>query len=184
MRREDGFTLVELLVAMALAGIVMAAIYATYSSQQKAYMVTEQTTAVQQNIRGAMYYLERDLRLAGYDPRRTNKFGFTDISSANSLTFTMDTTVGSGTNTTNGTVDSTETVVYSLSGTDLRRQAGGTAQTLAEGITSLTFQYLDSSRNVTNKKAEVKSVNVTITGSEGGHSRTMTTRVHCRNMGL
>jgi type IV pilus assembly protein PilW len=187
MRREEGFTLVELLVAMALGGLVMAAIYATYTSQQKAYLVTEQTTAVQQNIRGAMYFIERDLRLAGYDPRRTNDFGFTNISSGVSVAFTMDYTVGSQTSTTNenGSIDGTETVAYELSGTNLRRKVGGSSpQTIAENITALNLSYRDSKDLVTLVPANVRAVVVTVTGSDGGHSRTMTTRVKCRNIGL
>src|SRR3989339_279506 len=71
--REMGFTLVELLVSMAIAGIVMASIYSSYYSQQKAYVIQEQVAGMQQNLRAAMYHLERDIRMAGYDP--TGKAG-------------------------------------------------------------------------------------------------------------
>jgi type IV pilus assembly protein PilW len=64
--RESGFTLVELLVAMVISLVVMAAIYSTYHSQQKSYLVQEQVAAMQQNLRSAMYNMAREVRMAGY----------------------------------------------------------------------------------------------------------------------
>ena len=57
---KHGFTLVELLVAIAVAGIVMAGIYSSYYSQQKSYVAQKQVAAMQQNLRVGMYYMERD----------------------------------------------------------------------------------------------------------------------------
>ena len=54
---RKGFTLLELLIAMALSIIIMAAIYSTYYSQQKSYLVQEQVAAMQQNLRAATFYL-------------------------------------------------------------------------------------------------------------------------------
>ncbi|MBN1907686.1 MAG: prepilin-type N-terminal cleavage/methylation domain-containing protein, partial [Deltaproteobacteria bacterium] len=62
-----GFTLVELLIAMAIAGVVMAGVYSAYSSQQRSYLAQEQVAAVQQNLRVAMYFMEREIRMAGCD---------------------------------------------------------------------------------------------------------------------
>jgi type IV pilus assembly protein PilW len=184
MKRENGFTLLELLVVMTLSGIVMAAIYATFLSQQRSYRMTEQVVAVQQNLRGAMYFMERELRIAGYDPKRTNDFGVTDIPAiaAQSITFTMDTT------TENGVVGITDgetiTYQYNAGANTLTRDAGAGPQVIAENITGLTFTGMTGTGVATTVAANVRWVDVTITGTLGGHTRTLNTRVRCRNMGL
>lgn len=63
---EQGFTLVELLVYIAIAGIVMGAIYTTFKRQQDSYLVQERLAILQQNLRGAMYLLASELQMAGY----------------------------------------------------------------------------------------------------------------------
>jgi prepilin-type N-terminal cleavage/methylation domain-containing protein len=65
-KSQKGFTLVELLLAMAISLVVMSAIFKTFKSQQDTYMIQEQVSVMQQNLRGAMYILTRDLKLAGY----------------------------------------------------------------------------------------------------------------------
>jgi type IV pilus assembly protein PilW len=69
MRRlnRKGVTLIELLVALVICGVVAAGIYQVFIAQGKAYTVQEQVTEVQQSVRSAMEILLRDLRMAGYD---------------------------------------------------------------------------------------------------------------------
>jgi prepilin-type N-terminal cleavage/methylation domain-containing protein len=64
----SGFTLMELMIAMAIAAIVMAAIYKVYLSQQKAYLTQQMVTEMQQNARSAMTLMQREIRMAGYKP--------------------------------------------------------------------------------------------------------------------
>jgi len=40
-RSERGFTIAELVVAMALSGVLMAGIYSAYYSQQKSYIAQD-----------------------------------------------------------------------------------------------------------------------------------------------
>jgi type IV pilus assembly protein PilW len=63
---NEGFTLVELLVAMLISLVVMGAIFLTFKSQQDSYVIQDQITATQQNLRAAMYILTRDIQMAGY----------------------------------------------------------------------------------------------------------------------
>ena len=63
--RQAGFTLVELLVVLALSGIVLGAILKIFSSSNKSYAVQEEVAAMQQNLRIAKLYLTRDIRMAG-----------------------------------------------------------------------------------------------------------------------
>ena len=68
MKNDRGFTLVEMMISVAIFSIVMTGIYQTYDSQQKTYIVQEQVIDMQQNHRTAIYFLGRELRMAGYDP--------------------------------------------------------------------------------------------------------------------
>ncbi len=67
-RYESGFTLIELMIAMAIGIIVMAAIYQVYRSQQKSYVTQQMVIEMQQNARSAMLLMEREIRMAGYKP--------------------------------------------------------------------------------------------------------------------
>ena len=65
-QNNQGFTLVELLVAMTIALVVLAAVFYTFKSQQDSYVVQSQVAVAQQNVRAAMYMISRDTQMAGY----------------------------------------------------------------------------------------------------------------------
>ena len=64
----NGFTLIEIMIAIAVFGIISTAIYATYHNQQRIYLTQEKVVEMQQNLRAGMFFIERDLRMIGYDP--------------------------------------------------------------------------------------------------------------------
>jgi len=66
LRKNEGVTLIELLVAMAISAILIAAIYRTFISQQKTYTVQEQVVDMQQNVRVAINRMMREIRMAGF----------------------------------------------------------------------------------------------------------------------
>jgi type IV pilus assembly protein PilW len=181
MRNENGFTLVELLVAMVMGLLIMAALYYTYASQQKSQVITEKVTALQQNCRSAMYHLQKDMRMAGYNPTRSAvTFGFVNVAAAtDSVTITMD-------EDEDGALDTDETITYSLNPDNtLKKVVGaGTPQTIAESITGLNFTFLDANETSTTVDINVRMVDITVTATDGRHNRQMSTRISCRNMGL
>jgi len=65
-KQNAGFTLVELLVSVALLGMVVFYLMGTFIVNQKAYMVLDQVTEVQQNARAIADLMEKDLRHAGF----------------------------------------------------------------------------------------------------------------------
>jgi len=67
-RHEKGFTLIEVLIAMALMGLVMSAVFRVYSQQVAIRNTQTLVRDMQQNIRAAMYYMEREIKMAGLDP--------------------------------------------------------------------------------------------------------------------
>jgi type IV pilus assembly protein PilW len=68
LHNDSGFSLVELLIVVAITGIVMTGIFAVFRAQQKAHLTNSQTVEIQQNLRAGLYMIERDARLAGYSP--------------------------------------------------------------------------------------------------------------------
>lgn len=65
---QQGFTLVELLVALALTAVLGVTIAYTFRVQAFTYKTQEEVAALQQNLRAAMFLIEYNLRLAGSDP--------------------------------------------------------------------------------------------------------------------
>ena len=65
---QSGFSLVELLVGIVITSIIMIGIYATYSTNRKTVMTQRQVADLQQQLRGSLYTMERDIRAAGFDP--------------------------------------------------------------------------------------------------------------------
>jgi len=66
LNRNSGFTLVEMIVAMGILGIVVAGAMQTFVVQNHAYTVVDETTEAQQNLRAISYLLERDLRVTSF----------------------------------------------------------------------------------------------------------------------
>ncbi|MFH2057809.1 MAG: prepilin-type N-terminal cleavage/methylation domain-containing protein [Pseudomonadota bacterium] len=77
--KSCGFTLIEIMITLAISSIVMIALYSTFNSQQKSYTIQEGVADMQQNIRAAMLLMTNDIRMAGYDKNLTGNFGITDI---------------------------------------------------------------------------------------------------------
>jgi len=65
-RSMAGFTLIELLIAIALGLVILAGLFKTFKVQHDSYVVQDQVSAMQQNLRAAMYLITRDLQMAGY----------------------------------------------------------------------------------------------------------------------
>jgi prepilin-type N-terminal cleavage/methylation domain-containing protein len=66
LKKDEGLTLIELMVAMAISAILIAAIYRTFIGQQKTYTVQEQVVDMQQNVRVAINKMMREIRMAGF----------------------------------------------------------------------------------------------------------------------
>jgi len=158
MKTDKGFTLVELLIAMVITVIVMAAIYSVYYSQQKSYNTQQQVAMMQQNLRGAMIMLTKDIRMAGYDP-----IGIVPtpaVLTADSQDFTFIRVDDSGA--------ATEQISYRYNSTDdeLERDEGGGYQTIAENIDAVNFVYLGIDNTVLSSpvadRSLIRSVQVTM----------------------
>lgn len=170
---DHGFTIIELLVATALSGVVMASIYSTYYSQQKSYITQGQISAMQQNLRSALSHMEREIRMAGYDPTGQAASGIM-TAGANSIRITMDITDNGGTGGPDGVADDdNEDITYALydcdgdGDNDLGRDAGSGYEPLAENIDALNFVYLDSQGNTTSTLSQIRSVQISVLAKTG-----------------
>ena len=61
-RTERGFSLIELLVALAIAGLIVVAAMESFRMQNETYTIVDQTTEAQQNMRAVGDLMERDIR--------------------------------------------------------------------------------------------------------------------------
>jgi len=208
---NQGFTIVELMVAMVVSLLVMGAIYSTFLSQSKSYLVQEEVVAMQQNLRAAMFYMQREIRMAGCDPFDIGGIGITAANS-NSISFTEDVTGNTTGSPPDGDVlDANESITYSLNGGNLTRNTGGGNQVVAQNIDALDFVYLEADGNTTATLSDIRSVEITIVARTGRElqpsinnntylnqqgtqilgpqndnfsRRRLTTFIKCRNLGL
>jgi type IV pilus assembly protein PilW len=160
-RNQTGFTLVELLVVLALTGIVMAAVYKSFSAQQQVYTAQDQVVNMQQEIRASLDMMMRELRMAGYDPAGTANAAIT-VADTYTITFTDDQN-GNGflTDPNTGVNDPSEQLRYALSNDangdgradafpcNLGRESwSGGLQPVAENVEVLNLVYLDANNQV------------------------------------
>ncbi len=66
MQSEKGMTLVEILVALFITGVLTTAMFRVYINQHHAWMIQDSVIEMQQNARAAVDELTRQCRMAGY----------------------------------------------------------------------------------------------------------------------
>ncbi len=179
-KKNPGFTLVELLVAVSISAIIMTGVYAAYNSQNKSYVVQEEVAALQQNLRAAIFYMSNQIREAGCNPNPaqmdTNRPRIL-TADVGEINFTADITGGATGNADGDTDDSYENVTYSLYTSDgiqklgVKSTATATNQPVVENVDALNFVYLDQNGNrldddgngnVTTSMNAIRSVEVTL----------------------
>ena len=146
--RNEGFTLIELLVAITIGLVVMAGVSMTFRSQQTSYLIQEQVAGMQQNLRAAMYHMEREIRMAGCDPS-FNADAEIITANADSINFTMDIRGTNDPSPPDGDLDDpNENVTYIHYDSDgdgvndaLGRDTGGGVELIAANIDAVDFLY-------------------------------------------
>ena len=145
-----GFTLIELIIAIFVSLLVMAAIVLVYIEQRKSSTMQDEVANIQQELRGALVILTKEIRMAGCDPKETGAAGFL-VATPTQLQFTRDIKGDAAhPNMANGTVnDPDENIAYSFtpaanSTAPLLRQSSAAAgfQSLADDIEELEFNYI------------------------------------------
>ena len=85
---RHGFTLVELMIALAIGSIVTAGIYSAYTGQQRINQAQDQIVEMQQNLRAGLDMMAREIKMAGFDPDGTASVGFSKADQTE-MTFSM-----------------------------------------------------------------------------------------------
>ncbi|MCK5192834.1 MAG: prepilin-type N-terminal cleavage/methylation domain-containing protein, partial [Desulfobulbaceae bacterium] len=134
---SQGFTIIELLVGMAVSLLALTAIYSTFQAQHKSYLMQQEVAAMQQNLRAAMFYMQREIRMAGCDPLGTAGAGIIAASDS-SINFSEDVRGDNVGDPPDGNLnDPNENITYSLNGGNLVRNTGGGNWIAAENIDAL-----------------------------------------------
>ena len=194
--RVSGFTLVEVLVTIAMLSIFIAASMAVLIPLSRSYTTTDVASSTQQVVRMAVEVMASDIRLAGLDPLRQADAGMLEAN-ATSIRFTCD-RVPDGEEEANGEIenDNFENINYyyeaSTQSLNLRLYSGSPVQTtqqLVNNVRNLEFRYFDEEGNVTTDLDLIRSVQISMTveedaGAEGTIERSYSTRVLCRNLGV
>jgi type IV pilus assembly protein PilW len=89
VKKNNGFTLVELLIAMTTGIIILVGIYAAFHTQQNIHTREQQTADAVQNVRGAAHFMVREIRSAGMDETGLAGAGFI-TAGRGSVRFTLD----------------------------------------------------------------------------------------------
>jgi type IV pilus assembly protein PilW len=143
-----GFTLIELIMVIALTSIMGLAILLNYQSQTRTYRVQRELANMQQNMRAAMFLLQQDIRNSGRDPERSGQFGIQSIAddANNNASLTMTRLLDTD-NDGMADVGAVETIVYQLADPDgdgrqeLQRCLNGVCQRIVDGVASMGFAY-------------------------------------------
>lgn len=143
-RRRAALTLVEVLVAVTLLGLLMSAVLSSYVFLLRGQHSLAHYTTMNSDARALLEVLSRDLKSA---------VGVTNFT-ATSLTLVVP----------QDTAGATAEVTYeydSIEGT-FTREVGGAVRPLASGVVSLGFTYLNGNNVVTNSLVELKQVQLTL----------------------
>ena len=188
---QKGVTLIELMVAMAIAGVIGAAMIAFQQSQTRSYVTNEVLVDMQQNARAAMHFMVSEIKMAGCDPLGRANAGIRTATD-DSITFTMDFAGDDTFTITNfdgssrdyelsradGNIDMAgEEITYALDGINLMRTDhqpdpdDPRVQELSRNLDALNFVYYnadgDRIDNPANRLNDIRSVLITIVARSG-----------------
>jgi hypothetical protein len=175
--RQSGYSLVDLLVALAVGGGLMASTVTLLHLGLRAWLWGAARVEAQQSARYALERLASELREAGFDPTVA---GIAPVVVAEPARIAFQRDFNG-----NGVVDPTrERVTYVLrpGQTTLRRDAGGGAQPVIEGVRGFRLTYLDRAGEQTTDPAAVAAVLIRLEVGGDGAGVVMETRATLRNL--
>jgi type II secretory pathway component PulJ len=172
--------LADLLVAMAVFGVVSAGMFTVLDESLRAYTIGAARAESQQSGRVAVERLAGEIRAAGRGPRAA---AFSAIAVAEPTRIVLQHDLdGDGVIAGPG-----ETITWRLTGVTLRRDAGGGAQPVIDGVRRFALEYLDAADRAAATADEARTVVITLTTeaawelADRSVVTTYSTRVRLRN---
>jgi len=166
IQRNDGFTLIEMMVSMGIGMVILAAVTTTFMSQTKIYSAQEQVNEMEQNARAALDVITRELKMAGYKPNTGAVTGLTasgvNLDSTN-LIIEADL---NGDNSIDGSGGSLERITYAYNSGNkqiTRRLGSGTSDVFADNVTAFNFTYLKADGTTATLASQIRQVKIDIT---------------------
>lgn len=162
MRGQRGFTLIEMLVAMVILGVMGLALVGLLRSQHQTVVRQNDGVLSTQNARAAVDMLVREMRNAAYDPRASGDAALIAMQ-ADSVAWTADLNENSVVTDSVLVADFYEEVAYWYdAGTrSLQRGAmGGAGLPVADDVDSLRLTYLDRTGAATADSSEVDLIRI------------------------
>jgi type IV pilus assembly protein PilW len=175
-RADGGYSLVDMLVALAVGGGLLAATVTLLHLGLRAWVWGAARVEAQQSARYALERMASEVREAGYDPTVA---GIAAVVAAEPARVAIQRDANG-----NGVIDPTrERVTYVLRAGEsiLRRDAGGGAQPVINGVRALRLGYLDRDGAATTDPAAVVAVRVQLEVGNDGAAVLMETQATLRN---
>jgi type IV pilus assembly protein PilW len=205
--RQTGFTMVDILVGLAMASVLMVAMVSLFTTMGRSYTTQNVAADVQQIARGGVELMIQEIRMAGLNPTGSAAAGIVDSfdkddgfhddhdgliapTDASNLAFTMDADMDGRIDHCNNV--NNELIAYRINNGALEKYMGAGADWVdltENNVSNLSFTYYDETGAVTTARDAIRTVEISMTvqlpaGSGGTVGRTYSTRVRCRNIGL
>ena len=164
-KTPNGFTLIEVVVAIGLSLVTISAVYSLYVKELKAQYIREDRLEMQQQARVVMDVMSREILMAGYDPRGVNQ----DVDLSNDfqgITYDPDRLMIKADLNGNGLIgDRNESItfIYDPKTYTLRRNTGGGNQPFGENIESFFVKYFDQEGNSAVDSSSIRQIQITVT---------------------
>jgi prepilin-type N-terminal cleavage/methylation domain-containing protein len=177
---QNGFNIIEIMIAVAISSVLTTAVYQTFHSQQRSYLMQSGTAAMQQTLRGGMYLMTRDLLSSGYNPTKTmsnyvsfvtgfpapnNQFVVNYATDTSIVAFTLDANV-------NGAIDpsSNEQIAYRFNNaTKTLERFNATKinpadkwEAVATNIDAVYFAYFDQNNTLTTNPSDFRYIEASL----------------------
>lgn len=160
LKQYQGFTLIEIVIVILILGIIIGMSSSLLSQGLASFSAGENIANASWQGQLAIERLSQDIRLIRSNTDVTtlgaNNFAFTDVDG--------------------------NTISYALSGTSLNLTQNGNAETLADGVQSLAFNYFDKNGAVTATTTLVRYIQITLNITKNNVNYSITTAIYPRNL--
>ena len=190
--RQTGFTLVDILVGLAMASVLMVAMVSLFTTMGRSYTTQNVAADVQQVARGGIELMIQEIRMAGLNPTGSAAAGIVDSfdkddgfhddhdgliapTDASNLAFTMDAdmdgridhcTDGSGGCSAEDDNVNNELIAYRINNGALEKYMGAGADWVdltENNVSNLSFTYYDETGAVTTARDDIRTVEISMT---------------------